>query len=272
MWRIGELARIVGVTERTLRHYDKLGLLPPAAADPLTGYRWYGVAELLRLERIRGLRGRGLSLRMIAELIDAPDEQVRQAVRDAAAVLRRQIAALAAQAEYAEAYLAESLPSTLPGRSPVSMLPEPATVGARRLRVRHHHVAHPRDLATICPEPPSTLLTWLAARPEHGFPAAVTGPDVGRTGRVASGAGGAGQGGESLTLPARTVVRAVVPPQVGLVTAGLWLFGWLARRGFTTTAGPAVEDHLVDAEGGRATVLEIPVLATHPARAAGDER
>ncbi|MGI5155393.1 MerR family DNA-binding transcriptional regulator [Microbispora sp. CA-102843] len=32
VWRIGQLARMVGVSERTLRHYDKIGLLPPSAA------------------------------------------------------------------------------------------------------------------------------------------------------------------------------------------------------------------------------------------------
>lgn len=53
MWRIGQLARMAGVSERTLRHYDKIGLLNPAAVNRATGYRWYGAAELTRLERIR---------------------------------------------------------------------------------------------------------------------------------------------------------------------------------------------------------------------------
>ncbi|MFD1544432.1 MerR family transcriptional regulator [Nonomuraea guangzhouensis] len=72
MWRIGQLARMVGVSQRTLRHYDKIGLLVPAAVDRTTGYRWYGVAELARLERIRGLQRLGLPLRHIADLLDAP--------------------------------------------------------------------------------------------------------------------------------------------------------------------------------------------------------
>lgn len=47
-YSIGELAALAGVSRRMLHYYDEIGLLEPAnAAD--TGYRCYGVAELLRL-------------------------------------------------------------------------------------------------------------------------------------------------------------------------------------------------------------------------------
>jgi hypothetical protein len=39
MFSIGEFARLGGVSVRTLRHYDEIGLLRPAAVDPDTGYR-----------------------------------------------------------------------------------------------------------------------------------------------------------------------------------------------------------------------------------------
>ena len=56
------------VTSRTLRHYDAVGLLPPAflAAD---GRRHYGRAELLRLQRILLLRELGLGLGAIGEVL-----------------------------------------------------------------------------------------------------------------------------------------------------------------------------------------------------------
>ena len=62
------------VTSRTLRHYDAIGLLPPAwvAGD---GRRHYGRAELLRLQRILLLRELGLGL-------DAIGEVLRQSTRD----------------------------------------------------------------------------------------------------------------------------------------------------------------------------------------------
>ncbi|WBB99013.1 MerR family transcriptional regulator [Solwaraspora sp. WMMA2080] len=235
MWRIGELARMVGVSERTLRHYDKVGLLPPATTDQLTGYRWYGAAELTRLERIRGLQRLGLPLRRIADLLDAPDAQLRQALVETVTALRDDIAARMATVAAAEDHLAGT----------ASVLPQVARVGARRLRVQHVRVADPTELAAVCPQPPTVLLTWLRGWPaEPGFRAAVAteGP------------------GERLDLPARTVVRAVVPPTTGVVRAGLDLFAWLPRHHFTV-AGPTTEDHLVDGDGAAVTLLEIPVVA-----------
>jgi hypothetical protein len=39
MFSIGEFSRLGGVSVRTLRHYDEIGLLRPATVDPDTGYR-----------------------------------------------------------------------------------------------------------------------------------------------------------------------------------------------------------------------------------------
>jgi DNA-binding transcriptional MerR regulator len=232
MWRIGQLARIAGVSDRTLRHYDKIGLLPPAAVDAATGYRWYGTAELTRLERIRALRRLGLSLRQIADLADAPDTDLRRALADTAAALRREITDRTATLAATDRHLAR----------PTTILVRETRMAARRIRVRRLRVAHPAELRDLCPAPPATLLTWLTGFPAHGFTAAVT----------------TGRDGEVLTLPARDVVRAHVPPGLGVVRAGQELFD-LVRHQHLTVAGPTVEDHLSDADGARVTVLEIPV-------------
>ncbi|GAA0383047.1 hypothetical protein Acor_70850 [Acrocarpospora corrugata] len=233
MWRIGQLARMAGVSQRTLRHYDKIGLLVPAAVDRVTGYRWYGVAELSRLERVRGLRRLGLPLRRITDLLDAPEAQLRQALAENVTSLHRDISALAATAAQAEDHL----------MTPMSILPQQTTVEPRRLRVDHAS-----ELAAICAAvSPSTLLTWLGGIPIGGFAAAVT----------------TDRGGEQLILPARAVVRAVIPSSIGVVRAGEELFGWLHRHGLTV-AGPTLEDHLMDVGGAHATVLEVPVDRSHP--------
>ncbi|PRY00492.1 MerR family transcriptional regulator [Allonocardiopsis opalescens] len=236
MWRIGQLARMAGVSGRTLRHYDRIGLLPPAAVDSATGYRWYGAAELARLERIRGLQRLGLPLRAIAELVDAPEPQVRQALAEALAELRREIAARSAAVAAAEDHLAAQSP----------ILPQRTTVGPRRLRVHRLRIAHPSELGTRCPAP-TTLLTWLTGPPEGPFAAAAA----------------TAHGGEPLTLPARTVVRALVPPDRGVVRTGQDLFAWLGRHELAVT-GPTLEDHLVDADGNGVTVLEVPVGPVAP--------
>lgn len=70
MLTIGELAWLGQVTVETLRHYDRLGLLPPVHLDPLTGYRYYQLDQLPRLNRILALKDLGLPLKEIAHILD----------------------------------------------------------------------------------------------------------------------------------------------------------------------------------------------------------
>jgi DNA-binding transcriptional MerR regulator len=67
-WSIAEVARMSGVTSRTLRHYDAIGLLPPAYVQP-SGQRFYETPELLRLQQILLLRELGVGLGDIAAAI-----------------------------------------------------------------------------------------------------------------------------------------------------------------------------------------------------------
>ncbi|GAA0331446.1 MerR family transcriptional regulator [Actinoallomurus spadix] len=73
---VGELARITGLTVRTLHHYDRLGLLSPARDR--AGRRWYGPAEVRRLHRILALRGFGLSLAEIGDVLDGAGTDLRE--------------------------------------------------------------------------------------------------------------------------------------------------------------------------------------------------
>ncbi|KPC81349.1 MULTISPECIES: MerR family transcriptional regulator [Streptomyces] len=75
-WPIAEVARMSGVTARTLRHYDEIGLLPPARIGS-NGHRYYGEHQLLQLQRILVLRALGVGLpevgRVLAEQVDEAD-------------------------------------------------------------------------------------------------------------------------------------------------------------------------------------------------------
>ena len=79
-WSIAEVAKFSGLTSRTLRHYDEIGLLPPAFVAA-NGYRYYGEDELLRLQRIMVLRELGLPLPRIAEVLDAQTDRI-EALRE----------------------------------------------------------------------------------------------------------------------------------------------------------------------------------------------
>lgn len=70
MFGIGTVARLGGVSVRTLRYYDEIGLLRPVWIDPSSGYRWYEPEQLRRLHRIVALRDMGVRLVEIGLLLD----------------------------------------------------------------------------------------------------------------------------------------------------------------------------------------------------------
>ncbi|MFJ8746167.1 MerR family transcriptional regulator [Embleya sp. NPDC127516] len=73
-WPISEVARMSGVTARTLRHYDETGLLPPARIGA-NGHRYYEERQLLRLQQILVLRALGVGLPEIGRILsDKVDE------------------------------------------------------------------------------------------------------------------------------------------------------------------------------------------------------
>lgn len=65
---IQQVARLVGTTSRTLRHYDDAGLVPPSRVVP-NGYRYYDERALVRLQRVLMLRELGLGLAQIGEVL-----------------------------------------------------------------------------------------------------------------------------------------------------------------------------------------------------------
>jgi len=70
--KIGQLARRTGLTVRTLRYYDEIGLLNPSKRMD-SGYRLYGVEEIERLHNILALRQLGFSLEEIQSCLDNPE-------------------------------------------------------------------------------------------------------------------------------------------------------------------------------------------------------
>jgi DNA-binding transcriptional MerR regulator len=71
-YRIGELAKVAGVTVRALHHYDGLGLLRPSARSG-GGHRLYTAPDVERLYRLLALRGLGLPLEEIGPLLETDD-------------------------------------------------------------------------------------------------------------------------------------------------------------------------------------------------------
>lgn len=91
-YSVGEVARLAGVTVRTMHHYDEISLLTPSERSA-NGYRRYDDDDLVRLQQILYYRELGFSLEEIATILDDPGA-------DALDHLRRQHALLAGRAEH----------------------------------------------------------------------------------------------------------------------------------------------------------------------------
>jgi DNA-binding transcriptional MerR regulator len=85
LWRIKEVAQRTGLTERTLRYYEEIGLAVPTARTQ-GNYRLYSEADIARLERICQIKSSlGLSLAETIAMLEAEDERLtlREAYRQA---------------------------------------------------------------------------------------------------------------------------------------------------------------------------------------------
>lgn len=89
-YTVKTVARLSGVSVRTLHHYDEIGLLKPAWVGA-NGYRYYGREELLRLQQILFHRELGMPLAAIATLLDDPGFDRVTALRSHRARLRQQM-------------------------------------------------------------------------------------------------------------------------------------------------------------------------------------
>ena len=70
-YTVQKLGSLAGVSTRTLRYYDEIGILKPARINS-SGYRIYGQGEVDRLQQILFYRELGISLENIKEIVTAP--------------------------------------------------------------------------------------------------------------------------------------------------------------------------------------------------------
>lgn len=93
-YTIGELAKLAGVTVRTLHHYDQMGLLTPSGRTE-AGYRLYGRADLLRLQQILFFRELGMRLAEIRAILQSPDFDPVAALRQHRRMLEKRMEQIA---------------------------------------------------------------------------------------------------------------------------------------------------------------------------------
>jgi DNA-binding transcriptional MerR regulator len=124
---IGEVAKLIGISPKTIRYYHEVGLLAePRRTD--AGYRLYTAQDLLRLQRIRRLRSLGLPIYHIKEILGETDlEQevmLRNALRSLIEELTGQIIKLEERREMLKNLLSEDNldQPRLPDETPSTLL------------------------------------------------------------------------------------------------------------------------------------------------------
>jgi len=105
---VGEIAKRMGITVRTMHHYDKAGLLSPSGESE-SGYRLYTDKDLVKLNQILSMKHLGFSLDEIKNRLmplDTPDE-VAKLLAEHAAAIRNKLETLAVSLNAVEALRAE---------------------------------------------------------------------------------------------------------------------------------------------------------------------
>lgn len=95
MFRIGEFSKLVRVSPRMLRHYEKYGLLSPAQTDSGSGYRLFSAAQIAWVKQIAELRDMGFSILQIGEILPRMEDKsyLDKALREKTAEMRQRIEA-----------------------------------------------------------------------------------------------------------------------------------------------------------------------------------
>ncbi|HEX2034260.1 MAG TPA: MerR family transcriptional regulator [Chloroflexota bacterium] len=135
MLKIGDFSRLGRVTVKALRHYDRIGLLRPGLVDRCTGYRYYSLDQLPRLNRILALKDLGLSLDEIGRLVDdaVPAAEIRRLLEGKRVALRQRLREEHARLSRVEARLRQiEMEGHMPDYEVVLKSVEPLTIAGAR--------------------------------------------------------------------------------------------------------------------------------------------
>jgi len=138
-YHIGEFAEFCGVSAKTLRFYDEVGVLRPASVDPRTGYRRYVPQQLEQMASILALKNLGVPLAQIREFTAKRDGSAdRRAILDN---LKRNIEHSIQTATQSLNWINAALDELDKGQSPISVIVKrrPAVrIASIRVKLRNY--------------------------------------------------------------------------------------------------------------------------------------
>lgn len=91
MLSIGEFSKICGVSTKTLRYYDEIGLIHPDEINPENGYRYYSIRQLKKMLFINRLKAYQFSLEEIKAMLEWEEDQSEEKLCAALHRKRREI-------------------------------------------------------------------------------------------------------------------------------------------------------------------------------------
>jgi DNA-binding transcriptional MerR regulator len=138
MIKIGDFARLSQVSVVTLRYYDEMDLLKPVRVDTFTGYRFYSVDQLPRLNRILALKDLGFSLEQIRLMLadGLASEQLRSMLTLQRAEVEKRLAEEQDRLSRIEARLRQiELEDRMPTYDVVVKTTQPMLVASQRVTI-----------------------------------------------------------------------------------------------------------------------------------------
>jgi len=248
MFKIGDFSKLSQVSVRTLRYYEEVGLLKPVEVDRFTGYRYYTIDQLPRLNRILVLKDLGFSLEQIAPMVNEglPPAQLRGMLRLKQAEIQQQVESEQARLARVEARLRQiEQEGKMPTYEVVIKRVEPQTVASVR-----EVIPTPQDIGRLF----ERLFTYLGQQGVQplGAPGAIWHDTEHRDKdwdtEVIVPIGQAlpdGDGVKSIQLPGVMTMASTIHQgsYEGFAQAYTALMGWIEGNGYRI-AGPMRETYL----------------------------
>jgi predicted transcriptional regulator YdeE/DNA-binding transcriptional MerR regulator len=105
--KIGDFSQVAHVTVKTLRHYGRIGLLCPVWVDRFSGYRYYSLEQLSRLNQILALKELGFTLEQVSGMLNhsLSADELRNILRQKRVELEQRVQAEQARLSQVEAHL-----------------------------------------------------------------------------------------------------------------------------------------------------------------------
>lgn len=142
--KIGDFAKFMQVSIKTLRHYEMLGLLVPNEINENSGYRYYGIEQMQRLRAIQDLKALGFGLEEISNLAEeAMRSPTREQIEEKLLACNQQLEILTQRRKNLEATLQHRNELELMEQFELQQLPA-ITVAS------HSHIPDYESLGSIC--------------------------------------------------------------------------------------------------------------------------